>query len=309
MILCIGPTPATQRVLVFPQLTLDAVNRAAQTLEGVAGKSINVAKVLRRLGQPVVATGFAGGDRGAHLLAVLEEQGIEREFVPVAAPTRQCTTVIDQAAETITELVEESRPVPAAAYEALKSIVRRRAAGCRAVVMSGTLTPGGPTDFYRWCIEAAKEAKALSILDAQGAPLVEAICAQPGLVKPNRTELAATVGKPLPDKAAVISAMRELHERGARRVVVTAGKEPTLAFDGQKVWHIAAPAVAAVNPIGSGDAFTAALTWRLLQGDDLGEACRWATAAGAAHALTLLAGEIDPAEVYRLAGAVVVGTL
>jgi tagatose 6-phosphate kinase len=257
----------------------------------------------------VVATGFVGGDRGANLLAVLDSKGIQRDFVAVATPTRQCTTVIDQAAGTITELVEESRPVPAAAYDELKSIVRKRTPGCRAVVMSGTLTPGAPPDFYRWCTETAIQAGALPILDAQGAPLVEALSVQPGLVKPNRTELAATVGKALTDQTAVISAMHELHQRGARQVVVTAGREPTLAFDGHKVWSVASPAVAAVNPIGSGDAFTAALTWRLLRGDDLGEACRWAAAAGAANALTLLAGEIDPAEMERLAQHVTVARL
>jgi sugar/nucleoside kinase (ribokinase family) len=62
--------------------------------------------------------------------------------------------------------------------------------------------------------------------------------------------------------------------------------------------------VKAVNPIGSGDAFTAALVWRLLRGEGLGEACRWAAAAGAANALTLMPGEVEGAEVERLAGSV-----
>ena len=61
------------------------------------------------------------------------------------------------------------------------------------------------------------------------------------------------------------------------------------------------PHIVAVNPIGSGDAFAAGLVWRLLRGDDLGEACRWASAVGAANALTLMAGEVDRDEVDRLA--------
>jgi fructose-1-phosphate kinase PfkB-like protein len=81
---------------------------------------------------------------------------------------------------------------------------------------------------------------------------------------------------------------------------VTAGNKPTLAFDGQQCWRIIPPAVKTVNPIGSGDAFTACLTWRLLQSDCLGEACRWASAAGAANALTPMAGEIEPKVVKRL---------
>ena len=73
-----------------------------------------------------------------------------------------------------------------------------------------------------------------------------------------------------------------------------------MAFDGRRAWQILPPRIVAVNPIGSGDAVTAALVWRLLRGDDLGEACRWAAAAGAANALTMLAGEVDLEVVERL---------
>jgi tagatose 6-phosphate kinase len=64
-----------------------------------------------------------------------------------------------------------------------------------------------------------------------------------------------------------------------------------------------------VNPIGSGDAFASGLLWRLLRGEDLGEACRWATAVGTANALTPMAGEVHEDDVQRLAGQVTVERL
>ena len=270
MILCIGPTPAAQRVMVFRQLTLDAVNRAVTTLDGAAGKSVNVAKVLKALGEQPVATGFLGGERGEELRASLAAQGIETEFVAVTARTRQCITLLDQTAGTHTELVEESQPVTAADYEQLMRVIRQRVPVCRAVVASGTITPGGPADFYSYCAQLANQAGAISVVDAQGPALIEALKARPGLVKPNRLELAATVKRELKDEAAIMAAMQELGERGAQRVVVTAGEEPTLAFDGRSFWRVQAPRIDVVNPIGSGDAFAAGLVWRLLRGDDLG---------------------------------------
>lgn len=300
MILCIGTTPAVQRVMWFRGLVLDAVNRAATTIDGAAGKSINVAKVLRVLGEEPMATGFLGGDRGDFLAATLAAKGIEQDFVRVKTSSRECVTVIDESAGTHTELVEESRPVEAKDYEKLLAIVGRRVAGCKAVVMSGTITPGGPTDFYFRCAQLAHAAGVLTVADAQGAALFEVLKAGPGLVKPNLPELAATVGRELKGEADVIRAMRELHERGAQRVVVTAGKEPALAFDGRNFWRIISPRVKAVNPIGSGDALTAGLVWRLAQGDDLAEACRWGSAAGAANVLTLMAGEVNREDVERL---------
>ena len=67
MILCLGTTPAVQRVMVFRSLAIDAVNRAVTTLDGIAGKSINVAKVLRVLGERPMATGFLNGSRAPSL--------------------------------------------------------------------------------------------------------------------------------------------------------------------------------------------------------------------------------------------------
>jgi tagatose 6-phosphate kinase len=288
--------------MVFRTFAVDAVNRALMTIDGAAGKSINVAKVLHALGEKPVAAGFLGGDRGAYIRSVLETRGIESDFVTVAARTRQCATLIDQSAATQTELVEESQPVTAADYERLMGIVRERVRkGCRAAIMSGGITTGGPMDFYFQCVRLAHEAGVLSVVDAQGTTLLEALKARPGLVKPNRAELAATAGRELKDEKALMLAMGELHDRGAQRVVVTAGKDPALAFDGRRFWRIVPPGIAPLNPIGSGDAFTAGLVSQLLQGADLGEACRWGAAAGAANALTLMAGEVEKADVERLA--------
>ncbi len=301
MILCIGTTPAAQRVMVFHKLVIDAVNRAVTTLDGAAGKSINVAKVLKALGQNPVATGFVGGDRGTELLRLLAANGIEADFVTVTQPTRQCISVLDESAQTVTELVEESRSLAASDYALLRALTQRRLSTAKAVVMSGSITPGGPMDLYKQVTEQANATGILSVVDAQGAPLIEAMDVQPGLVKPNRAELAATVQRSLGDESAVIAAMHEVRKRGARRVVVTAGKEPALALDNDHLWRIHSPRISAVNPIGSGDAFTAGLVWRLLRGEHLGEACRWAAAAGAANALSPMPGEIGLRDVERLA--------
>ena len=304
MILCLGTTPAAQRVMLFKQLRVDHVNRAVTTLDGAAGKSINVAKVLHALGAPCVATGFLGGERGESMRRLLEARGIDLDFVPVTTPTRQCITVIDQSAGTVTELVEESRPVEAAAYDQLLAIAQRHVPRCKAMVLSGTIASGGPTDLYLRCVRMANASDAIAIVDASGQALLEALEARPALVKPNRAELEATIGRELKRRTDLMEAVQALHRRGAQRVVITAGAEPALAFDGSEFWQATAPQVAARNPVGSGDSFTAAFTWRLTLSDSFPEALRWAVAAGAANAMTDMAGEVDPEEVKRLAQAV-----
>lgn len=309
MILCVGTTPALQRVMVFRKVTRDAVNRASTTLDGPSGKSINVAKVLQTLGEPTVAITLLGGHRGDFIAERLRARALSVESIPAGCASRECITVIDESTQTQTELVEESQCVGPTCLDALLEKVRLALPGCRAMVLSGTVAPGLPDDLYLRLLEAARPAKGLVVIDTQGKPLLESLAGRPSVVKPNRQELAAATGRELVDTASVIHAMRELYTRGAERIVVTAGQHPTLAFDGQNTWAITPPCIKTVNPIGSGDAFTAAMVSRLVRGDNLGEACRWGSAAGAANALTLMPGELELGEVKRLAGEVQVELL
>jgi tagatose 6-phosphate kinase len=299
MILCLGTTPAVQRVMRFSRFQLDHVNRAAETLEGGGGKFINVAKALQCLGESSFALGFAGGDRGAFLAQVLRQHGVRFELLPVDSRTRLCTTVLDDAGKTVTELVEESPSVTGADCDRLIQALKRHLPAARALVLSGTIAPGGPDDLYYRSAALAHEAGVITIVDAQGAALLEALKAAPALAKPNRAELEKTFGKKMESENAIFDAMNELAHLGAERVVVTRGAEPALALDKGARWRVTSPRIAPVNPIGSGDCFTAALTAALSSGLSLGEACKHGAAAGAANALSLMPGIFERADFER----------
>ncbi|MGE5611693.1 MAG: 1-phosphofructokinase family hexose kinase, partial [Bacillota bacterium] len=197
MILCLGTTPAVQRTMIFKQLTLSNVNRAIEVLETPAGKSINVARILTVLGERALAIGFWGGDRGEQLRRDLDTAGVPHDFVTVKANTRMCITVIDQGGDVHTELVEEAKPVEQEAWDALLAKLPGLIKKSRMVTMSGTLVPGAPQDLYAQCTRMAAKAGIPAIVDAQGAALMTALPAGPTLVKPNRAELAKTLGRPL----------------------------------------------------------------------------------------------------------------
>jgi len=300
VILCIGTTPAVQRVMVFDAVRIGGVQRARQVVEAPAGKSVNVARVLQALGRTAACTGFIGGPRGRFLVEHLDRLGIAHEFVPVAPETRLCVTVIDAAAHTHTELIEESRDVGREAWHRLEAALQRLIPRSRLVVMSGTLCPGGPVDFYARCTRLAVAAGIPCIVDATGPALLEAVAAGPTVVKPNRAELSATTGLDVQDGA------RRLVALGARGVVVTMGAEGAMAVDGRGLWRIRGPQVQAVNTIGSGDAVAAGLAAALQDGRPIAQAAALGVACGMANALTLLAGEVDAGEVRRLEQQIVV---
>jgi hypothetical protein len=212
-------------------------------------------------GRPWVV-GLVGPQRGSCCGKRWPEDS--RDFVSVTTETRQCVTLIDEATGGVTELVEESRAVEPEAYERLMRLVRRRLAGCRVAVMSGTIATGGPPDLYARCVRLAREAKALAVVGLAGHALAAALDAHPDVVKPNRAELAATVGD-LPDEAASGPRCAKCAARGGPGGghgggQADAGVEAARGAGGSPAVHQGGQS----DRIG--DAFTAGLALRLAQG-------------------------------------------
>lgn len=304
MILCVGTTPAIQRTMLFDRLTLDSVNRATTTLDTGGGKSINAARVLHTLGQAPLATGFLGGDTGQFIRREFDSLAIRHDFVTVPHPTRICVTVLDRAAHTATELVEETPPVEDSLWPALLNKIEQHMPQADALILSGSLPPKAPDDFYARCMRFAASPPRVkpipTILDARGPALRLALPFRPTLVKPNRSELASMFNQTLDTDESLRQAMRDLISLGAQWVLITMGKDGALLTDGQRFWRLPIVPVPALNPIGSGDSFAAGLTTSLLQGQPLPDASRLGVACAAANALTLPAGHIEMDQVHRL---------
>jgi tagatose 6-phosphate kinase len=300
MIVCLGTTPALQRTLEFAALEIDAVNRALEVSENASGKSVNVARVVHALGEEALALGFIGGEKAAFLRADLDKAGVPHDFVETEVATRVCTTLLDRSGHTATELVEEPRPVAPAAWQALTDKLDRALGKASILVLSGSLAPGGPEDFYRDCITRASRRNVPVLLDASRAPLRHALAARPLLAKPNRLELQEAVGIEIRSEDSLHEAMRQLVAAGAEWAAVTLGREGLILSDGRSFWRVASPALEAVNPIGSGDAVAAGFACGFVRRQSMPEAARLAVACGAANALTTIAGQVKPGDVQRL---------
>ncbi len=300
MIICLGTTPALQRTMVFPHLRIDAVNRAAEVREYASGKPVNVARVLHALGRRHVVTGFLGGDSGRLARADLDGAGVAHDFVPVAARTRMCLTAIDRAAGTATELIEEPTAVEPADYDALLSKLGDLLGRATVLVMSGSLPPAAPVDFYARCVRLATAARVATVLDAKGEPLRLALGERPTVVKPNRAELQETTGTGTATDVHLREAVGRLLAAGPAWALVTLGPDGAVLSNGAQFWRLAVPAVKAVSPIGSGDSVAAGLAAGIADGVPMPDACALGLACGVANALTPLAGHVRLDDVERL---------
>ena len=123
------------------------------------------------------------------------------------------------------------------------------------------------------------------------------------VITPNQGELATLTGRPTDARDEIIAAAQRLRAMGPKAVVVTLGANGCLVCDASRIDFIPAIAVRAVDTVGAGDAFTAALAVALNEGHRLDEAATWATAAAALAVMKPGAQSSFPRreEIYRLA--------
>lgn len=294
-ILCIATTPAVQRTLTFASFRLGEVNRATTTRVSPAGKGVNVALALARLGAPVKLVGFIGGETGDYIARSVAAAGIDATWISCPSATRQCHTILEADTGRVTELVEESAPLSPDLWARLLAAIVERLPGTSWLSASGTPPPGAPPDFLVRLCRAAGAAGVRACIDSQGSALLACLEANPSLIKLNKEELERTSGGEPIDRAAAT-----LIRRGAGQVVVTDGAHGATAYSNGAATHIPAPAVRALNPIGSGDCFTAGLLLALGVGQSMADAVRCGNACGAANAETETPADIHPDRVREL---------
>ncbi|MBI3191532.1 MAG: 1-phosphofructokinase family hexose kinase [Pedosphaera parvula] len=304
MIVAAGLTPAWQQIVLLDTLRPGEVNRAREVHWCASGKVLNVALALRHLGAEVQTVALAGGANGEAILREFGQAGIAARWVETAAPTRVCTTILDTANQTTTELVENSPAVTPEELAAFQGAYLEAAQSAHYVVLSGSLPRQTPADYYRQLLRVTP---GNAILDVRGRELLEALNERPFLVKPNREELAATVGRELRDDNDLLAAMRELNERGAKWVLITQGKQAVHLASRDAAYCLAPPPVSqVVNPIGCGDCLAAGVAWALERGAEPVEAVKIGMAAAADNLGQLLPARLDLKRVEGVAQSIVV---
>ena len=298
-ILVVGVFPALQRTLPVERLVPGGVHRVRAVEECASGKGVNAVRALRALGVPATAAGFQGGPAGERLAAHLAAEGLPWEPVGTAAPTRVCQTVLDEAAGTATELVEEARVPDGEEWARLDALVSAGIPRCDALVVTGNLPPGAPPAWYARWVGLAVAAGRPVLVDTGGEALLAVLPERPTLVKPNAKELADALGRG--GGGDLGTSARALVERGARWAVVTDGPSATVLADAGGPALFQPPAVRAVNPIGAGDVLAGALAAALAEGRDIRDALPRALACASASCLDPRPGRFDPAVAGRLA--------
>jgi 1-phosphofructokinase/tagatose 6-phosphate kinase len=278
------------------------------------GKGVNVARVLKTLGQPVIATGLAGGATGTRIVEQLTNLSVLSDFVRIREESRTNTAVIDPTTGEQTEINERGPSVSEQEIELFVDKLLYLAKGASWCVFAGSLPRNVDVDLYARLIRELQRAKVVCVVDTDGDPLRRAVRAEPDVITPNVLESEELVGHEFNDAEDHVIAVREMIELGAREAVMTtpdgcyAMLRSEEAHGAPSLYRVRVPP-GRIEPratVGSGDAFLAGYVSARYSGKPSQQALVYGVACGAESTQHLGAGLVDPAEVDRLLGDVIV---
>jgi 1-phosphofructokinase family hexose kinase len=303
MIVTVTLNAAIDRTLTVPNFQLGQRHRASAGVTLAGGKGINVARALKTLGVPVVATGLVGGATGSRIVEELTAEAILNDFVHIEGESRTSTAVVDPTGSTYTEINEWGPSVREQELEMLREKLRYLAQDAEFVVFAGSLPRDVDDGFYADVSRELTRRHIPTVLDTEGEPLRLGVDAEPFLVSPNQAEAEGLVGQEFHDEEDFLLALDSIAERGARNVLITTEQGALALLREEREAHrfrALAPRIDTVSAVGSGDVLLAAFLAARHAGRSNVESLRAAVAAGAASTLEIGAGRFDPRQGGRL---------
>jgi 1-phosphofructokinase/tagatose 6-phosphate kinase len=303
MIITVTLNAAIDKTLAVPNFRIGRRHRSTEQRTAAGGKGVNVARALKTLGQPVIATGLAGGITGSRITEQLTEEGILSDFVRIQQESRTSTAVIDPTSGEQTEINEHGPDASEAELSLFREKLLYLAKGADICVFAGSLPGGVEADFYAQLVAALAGSGVTTVVDSEGEAMQLALRGGPDLVSPNAAEAEALVGHEFHDEQDHLNAPSELCELGAREAIIT-HSEGCYALVGRNheraLYSVAAEPLEPVSGIGAGDAFLAGFLAATYQGRSREEALRFGVACGAESTQHFGAGVIDPRAVERI---------
>ena len=257
MIITVTLNAAIDNTLSVPHFRLGARHRAVEKRAAAGGKGINVARALKCLGQPVIATGFAGGVTGTRIIEYLTAESVLNDFVRIGEESRTSTVLIDPTTGEQTEINEHGPHVSEAELELFHEKLMYLAPGADICVIAGSIPRGIPRDFYGDLVTGLRKAGVTTLVDAEGEVMMQSL--------------------------------------GARDAVITTSDGCWAVFEKnpQTALRVHAPELDPITTVGSGDALVAGLVSARYIGLGDEESLRYAVACGAESTQHFGAGTLD----------------
>jgi 1-phosphofructokinase family hexose kinase len=307
MIITVTLNAALDKTLEVPNFRPGRRHRTVDQTTMPGGKGVNVARAIKRLGQPVIATGLAGGATGTRIVDALTEEAILNGFMRIREESRTNTVVIDPTTGSHTEINERGPSVSDQELAMFRDKLLYLAKGASICVFAGSLPRGVEADAYAGLIREVKKLGVTTVIDTDGEPLRLAVRVEPDVVSPNELEAEELVGHEFNDVDDRASAVAEMTRLGAEEAIMTVADgcfAQVLEAGVPTLYRVRVEEQEARSTVGSGDAFLAGYVAARYAGRPPVDCLRFGVACGAESTRHFGAGIIDPSRADKLLGEV-----
>jgi 1-phosphofructokinase family hexose kinase len=303
VILTVTLNAAIDRTVAVPSFRLGQRHRAMERRTVAGGKGVNVARALKLLGRPVIATGLAGGPTGTQILEQLTEESVLNDFTRIADESRTNLAVIDPTSGEQTEINERGPSVTAEEVDRFVEKLLYLAQGAAFCVIAGSVPQGVDADVYARLVAQLRDLGLTTLLDAEGEPMRAGLRAAPAVVAPNVAEAEEAVGHEFDEPEDLLLGLQGLIEMGAGEAIITTDAGCVAILGEPSARHRFEAEIEPLEPVatvGSGDAFLAGYVAARYGGASPRECLAYGVACGAESTQHFGAGTLKRAEVERL---------
>ncbi|SDT72903.1 1-phosphofructokinase family hexose kinase [Jiangella sp. DSM 45060] len=269
-----------------PVLTLTIEDQAGRPDIHVhaGGQGVWQARMLVTLGVSVTMCCVLAGETGTVLRHLIEDEGVTVKAVEGAG--RNGAYIHDRRGGERVEVAEApSDPLTRHDLDELYGLTLSAALDAGAVLLSGPSDhPAAgdalPADAYRRLAADLRAVGKPVVADLAGDRLAAVLESGLTVVKVSHEELLADGRAASDDQEALVRAMHDVHDQGARYVIVTRADDPLLVLADDVVRIVRMPRLQSADTHGAGDSLTAGVTATLARGGGIEDAVRLGAAAG-----------------------------
>lgn len=284
MIYTVTFNPSLDYIVNVDNFKLGRVNRTTKEIIYAGGKGINVSMVLKNLGFDSTALGFLAGFTGKEICRLMEEQGVNADFIEVKEGISRINLKLRSNEES--EINGQGPDIKEKDIKSLYEKLDKLQYG-DVLVLAGSIPSVMPQSMYMDIMKYMEEKDLNIVVDATKDLLVNVLKYHPFLVKPNNHELGEIFGVELEEKKDVIVYAKKLKEMGAKNVLVSmAGDGAVLVAEDGNIYESQAPKGKVVNSVGAGDSMVAGFLAGYLQTRDYREAFKLGVCTGSASAFS-----------------------
>lgn len=253
-------------------------NAVTKTNIDVSGKGINVSVALAQLGVKTQSVYFNYANDARIIPQFLQEKGVPGVALAVDGSLRMNVKIFDEATRVMTECNEKGFPVTDADVQRAFDAIVNAIDDSTGVILTGSVPPGVPADFYYQLVLEVKRRGKIAILDADKDLLREGVKALPDYLKPNRSELQRLTGRELNTLGEIVGAAKELVQSGIGHVCVSMGADGAILCDERGVVYSKGASIEVKGVQGAGDSLVAGMCLAMEEGLELADTLRYAVA-------------------------------